>query len=149
MKWPRRAGASGNETTRVRSGELAIAAVFAIGLCTAPTVGDVGGCGTSASSLDLATYSFDRKVIDCQRCKQCGLASDTCKTACTRDAPSNVSWPSSCNPLQHDGDVCIRALKAASCGDYAAFVDDIAPTEPTECDFCHLVTDAGARVGEL
>lgn len=149
MSWSRRAGASASETTGVRTIELTIGAVVAIVLCTAPTVGDVGGCGASATSLDLATYSFDRKVIDCQRCKQCGLTSNTCKTACTRDAPSNVSWPPSCKPIQHDGDVCIRALKAASCDDYASFVDDIAPAEPTECDFCHLITDAGPGVGEL
>jgi hypothetical protein len=149
MKWPRRAGAFANETARVRARDLAIATVVALGFCIAPTVGDVGGCGATASSLDFATYSFDRKVIDCQRCKQCGLTSNTCKIACTRDAPSNVSWPPSCKPLQHDGDVCIRSLRAASCGDYASFVDDVAPAEPTECDFCHLVTDAGPGVGEL
>jgi len=137
MKWPRRAGASANETARVRARDLTIAAAVVLGFCIAPTVGDVGGCGASASSLD------------CQRCKQCGLTSNTCKIACTRDAPSNVSWPPSCRPLQHDGDVCIRSLRAASCGDYASFVDDVAPAEPTECDFCHLVTDAGPGVGEL
>jgi len=149
MKCPRRAGASNREMARVRASELVATAVVAIGLCTAPTVGDVGGCGATATSLDFATYSFDRKVIDCQRCKQCSLPSNTCRTACNRNAPTNVSWPSTCNPLQHDGDVCIRALKAASCGEYASFVDDVAPTEPTECDFCHLVADAGRGVGDL
>ncbi len=42
----------------------------------------------------------------------------------------------------------MRALLAASCSDYASFVDDVAPTVPTECDFCHLGVDASAELGD-
>jgi hypothetical protein len=35
-------------------------------------------------------------------------------------------------------------LEAASCDDYATFVDDFAPAIPSECDFCHLPPEGGA-----
>jgi hypothetical protein len=130
--------------------EIAMGAAVAIGLCTAPTVGDIGGCGVRATSLDMATFADERKQVDCQRCTECGLATMTCRNACDPNAPSDVAWPATCHPLLHDGDVCIRALQAASCGAYASFVDDVAPTEPSECDFCHQELDAGlVGIGEL
>jgi hypothetical protein len=45
--------------------------------------------------------------------------------------------------------VCIDALEAASCSDYASFVSDVAPTEPSECDFCRDIPDGGVIVGEF
>jgi hypothetical protein len=130
--------------------ELALAAVLAVAFGMAPTVGDVGGCGVQASELDARAFALARKEIDCQRCTACGLATSTCAAACDPAAPSRVGWPSSCHPLAHDGDVCLHALRAAGCGDYATFVDDVAPAEPSECDFCHLVPEAGGGgVGEF
>jgi hypothetical protein len=41
-----------------------------------------------------------------------------------------------CIPLVHDGEVCLRALLAASCQDFSEFVRDLEPTAPTECVFC-------------
>ena len=72
-----------------------------------------------------------------------------CANACNPDAPSPVQWPSTCDPLEHDGVVCIDALEAASCSDYASYVSDTAPTEPSECDFCRDIPEAAAPVGEL
>jgi hypothetical protein len=133
---------------RVGRGELAFAAVLAVVFGAAPTVGDVGACGEAASSLDLKAFAAQRKALDCQRCGDCGLTTQACASACDRQAPSPVSFPATCFPLQHDGDVCLRALEAASCQDYASFVSDDAPTVPSECDFCHVVPDA-APLGEL
>jgi hypothetical protein len=133
----------------VRRTEVALAGAIAIALCTAPTVGDVGGCGVQASDLDPATFAAERKLLDCQRCTECALDTNACHVACDPKARSDVAWPSTCHPLEHDGDVCLRALRAASCGDYASFVDDTAPTVPSECDFCHLVPEAGPLGGEL
>jgi hypothetical protein len=127
--------------------EVAFVAVLAAVLCTAPTVGDVGGCGTPATDLPAGAFAAERKALDCQRCTQCELTTNACHTACDPKARSDVGWPATCHPLQHDGDVCLRALRAASCSDYASFVDDTAPTVPTECDFCHLVPEAGPPQG--
>jgi hypothetical protein len=112
-------------------------------LTAAPTVGDIGSCSTTPTLLDEGLYANARKVIDCRRCTECGLTTRTCVRACNQNLPSDVSWPSTCHPLFHDGDVCVRALEAASCSDYAGFVDDVAPTQPSECDFCHLVPEGG------
>jgi hypothetical protein len=114
-----------------------------------PTVGDIGSCGTPATLLDEATFAAQRKQLDCSRCGSCGLMTQTCANACNPQAPSTVGWPSTCQPLQHDGDVCMRALRAASCGDYASFVSDEAPTLPTECDFCRDLPEGGIFGGDL
>jgi hypothetical protein len=123
-------------------------AVLAVGFGMAPTVGDIGGCGVEASDLDPGLFARERKQVDCERCMECGLATSTCTAACNPDASTTVGWPTTCHPLAHDGDVCIRALRAAGCSDYATFVDDVASAEPTECDFCHLVPEASVG-GEL
>ena len=107
-------------------------------LCAAPTVGDVGGCGRTVSDLDTTRFANARKLEDCERCNACGLSTQTCVHACDPKQPSNVFIPQTCRPLFHDGEVCLRALQAASCTDYAAFVDDVAPTNPSECEFCRV-----------
>ena len=129
--------------------ELALAATLALVFGAAPTVGDIGSCGDQASSLDESAFLAARKAVDCSRCTQCGLKSQTCAAACNPDAPGDYGWPSTCFPLQRDGVVCIDALEAASCGDYATYVSDTAPTEPSECDFCRDVPEAGMPVGDL
>ena len=134
---------------RVRRRDLLLCAVLALVFGAGPTVGDVGSCGDQAASLDLATFQAERKAADCRRCTECGITTKTCVAACNPRAPSPVSWPSTCYPLRHDGVVCIDALLAASCAAYASYVDDQAPTVPTECDFCHLIPEAGPTVGDL
>lgn len=133
----------------VRRSELAFAAVLALLFGAAPTVGDVGSCGQPATALDEATFAAERKALDCQKCTQCGLATQTCVAACDPTQPSDVAWPSTCFPLEHDGVVCIDALEAASCSAYASFVSDVAPTVPTECDFCRDLPEGGVTVGDL
>ena len=132
-----------------RRRELAAVAVLALVFGAGPTVGDIGSCGQAATSLDEATFAAQRKALDCAKCTRCGLTTQTCTNACNPDKPSDVAWPDTCFPLQHDGVVCLDALEAASCSDYASFVSDVAPTVPTECDFCLVIPEAGVVVGDL
>jgi hypothetical protein len=122
--------------------DIALAAFVAAVFLAAPTVGDVGGCGKQATDLDAAAYAQAKKDTDCRRCQACGLTTSTCRNACDPQAASDVSFPVTCRPLLHDGEVCLRALEAASCGDYASFVDDTSPSVPSECDFCHVPASA-------
>lgn len=137
----------------VRRRELVLAGVLAVVFGAAPTVGDIGSCGQAATDLDVRSFAAARKQLDCQRCTECGLTTreptaQRCGAACDPTAASDVAFPATCHPLAHDGDVCLRALGAASCADYAAFVDDVAPTVPSECDFCHLVPEGGITAGD-
>ncbi len=115
--------------------------VVAIVFLTAPTVGDVGSCGRTATDLNISAYENARKILDCQRCTDCGLTTKRCKDACNPAVPPEIDVPSTCHPLFHDGEVCVRALEAASCDDYASYVDDVSPSIPGECDFCHVGGD--------
>ncbi|MDP9035410.1 MAG: hypothetical protein M3O50_11440 [Myxococcota bacterium] len=128
----------------IRRGELAFAAVLALAFGAGPTVGDIGSCGRGATELARVSFEQARKNVDCRRCSGCGLTTQTCRSECDADASTRIAWPSTCRPLQHDGEACLRALEAAGCTDYASFVDDFAPTLPTECDFCHVLPDAGS-----
>ncbi len=130
--------------TRGQRRELAALAVLALVFGAGPTVGDVGSCGRTATSLDEAGFAAARKRLDCQRCRECGLSTQHCVRACDPAAPSDVFFPPTCHPLEHDGEVCLDALQAASCGDYAGFVDDSAPSSPTECQFCLVPFDGGS-----
>ncbi len=127
---------------------LALTALAALVFGAGPTVGDIGSCGAQATLLDEGTFTRERKQTDCQRCTSCRLGTRTCSTACDPDSAPTAGWPSTCLPLQHDGDVCLRALEAASCGEYASFVSDTAPTLPTECDFCRDVPEGGFFGGD-
>lgn len=133
----------------VRRRELVVAAVLALVFGAAPTVGDIGSCGQKATPLDEAVFAAQRKELDCQKCTECGLTTQTCVDACDPSKPSDVGWPDTCFPLDHDGVVCIDALEAASCKAYASFVSDVAPTVPTECQFCLDVPEGGVGVGDL
>jgi len=110
-------------------------------LCMAPTAGDVGGCGTEIEALDPLAFALARKDMDCARCKECGLRSARCERACDPARDPETRIPATCQPLKHDGRVCIRALDAASCGSYASYVDDASPSTPTECEFCKVVPE--------
>lgn len=129
-----------------------IVVVVLAGLCMAPTVGDVGGCGREATPLEDADFAYARKSEDCARCEDCGIETERCARACDPAKLPDVALPPTCKPVRHDGEVCLRALHAASCETFATYVDDLAPKTPSECDFCRVsapapppafVTDAG------
>jgi hypothetical protein len=104
--------------------------------CAAPTPGDVGGCGQQAEELDPGRFFELKASIDCDRCGECGLSTNTCRAACARTELPSQSFPADCLPLVHDGEVCLRALLFAGCDDYSEYMADRAPRAPTECDFC-------------
>jgi hypothetical protein len=115
---------------------IALTAIVFVVFGTGPTVGDVGACGKTATELDEASFRHGRKVVDCRRCTACDLATPRCARACDEKDPGDVAFPSTCRPVFHDGEACLRALLAASCSDYARYVDDAAPEVPSECAFC-------------
>lgn len=115
-------------------------------LSAAPTAGDIGSCGQTAVPLDVTKFSRDKEIIDCSRCGECALSSAACKKAC--DKKNDVTpFPEGCFPLVHDGEVCLDALQAASCSDYAGYERDQSPTIPTECNFCPPRGAGGATNG--
>ena len=124
--------------------ELGAIALVALAFVAAPTPGDVGGCGKTATALSPKAFANGRKTVDCRRCTECGLHTQRCARACDPAAPSDVDVPDTCHPIFHDGEVCLDALLAASCSDYAAYVDDVAPATPSECTFCRLLLDGGS-----
>jgi hypothetical protein len=124
--------------------DVALGAVLVAVFCTAPTVGDVGGCGDDPVDVDAQTYAQQRKSVDCERCGECGVSTARCARSCQDGGPGEVSLPDSCKPLEHDVDVCLRALRAASCDTFASYVADVAPESPSECAFCRVArADAG------
>lgn len=106
-----------------------------LAFCTAPTPGDIGGCGQRAEELDPELFFLAKAAEDCERCNECTLATAACSRACNReDLPRE--FPADCLPLVHDGEVCLRALAAASCDAYESYVRDEDREVPTECNFC-------------
>ena len=110
--------------------------LFVLLFCTAPTPGDVGGCGQTPAELDPETFFASKANIDCQRCEECSLTRVSCNNACAHPESYPTEFPEHCLPLVHDGEVCLRALLHASCNDYAAYMSDGSPSVPTECNFC-------------
>lgn len=105
-------------------------------LCLAPTVGDIGSCGQSAVELDATKFFRAKEAIDCAACRECSLDSPLlCAVACDGVTDAQ-SFPEGCLPLVHDGEVCLNALRSASCEDMATYLDSRAPTIPFECNFC-------------
>jgi hypothetical protein len=117
-------------------------AMVALLFLAAPTAGDIGSCNQPLNDLDAAKFFAAKQGVDCERCTECGLMSHVCKRACAA-APVAGTFPHGCDPLEHDGEVCLDALLAASCVDYQGYVADQGATVPTECDFCPP-RDAGA-----
>lgn len=113
----------------------AVLGCVALLLCAAPTPGDVGGCGQDPQELDGETFFDSKANIDCQRCLDCQLTTNSCERACDTSSPL-PAFPEGCAPLVHDGEVCLRALLFASCSDYGGYVADRGPRIPTECNFC-------------
>jgi hypothetical protein len=106
-----------------------------LAFCTAPTPGDVGGCGQEPQELDAETFFWSLQQSQCERCTDCGLSTRACRRACGDDLAQS-SFPADCVPLVHDGEVCLRVMQDGSCSDYEEYMSDIAPSIPTECDFC-------------
>ena len=116
-------------------------------LSMAPTAGDIGGCGAEVKTLDVSSFSFARKDLDCERCRECGIATTRCARACDEAIGAETRIPATCLPLHHDGEVCLRALAAASCEAYASYVDDRSPSTPSECEFCKAAPEAPVGPG--
>jgi hypothetical protein len=118
--------------------------VVALLFLAAPTAGDIGSCNQPADDLDANKFFGTKQDIDCQRCTECGFTTMTCARAC--GSIMGGAFPRGCYPVVHDGEVCLDALLAAGCEAYRDFIDDAAPTVPTECDFCppRPPADAGA-----
>lgn len=114
--------------------KLALACV-ALAFCAAPVPGDVGGCGQEAQELDSVTFFGTKQSIECENCRECGLGTAACQRACGGTLVQTM-FPEDCVPLVHDGEVCLRALLMGSCEDYRGYMSDLAPTVPTECNFC-------------
>lgn len=100
----------------------------------APTAGDIGSCNQDPIDLDPVKFFRAKASIDCARCDECGYQTKACAAACS--TPPARAFPKGCYPLVHDGEVCLDALLAASCGAYGVYIDDDAPVVPTECNFC-------------
>ena len=113
--------------------EVFTLAVLALIFGAAPTVGDVGSCGSTATALDVTAFAAERKALDCTKCTHCGFLTQTCQRACNPNEPSDFSLPATCFPLAHDGVVCLDALQATSCSGYASFISDTAPTQLRSC----------------
>jgi hypothetical protein len=104
-----------------------------------PTAGDIGSCRQEVAELDAGKFFAEKKAIDCGQCIACGFTTTLCQQACNEPLDAALAvFPEECVPLVHDGEVCLNALRHASCDDYAAYIDDAAPTVPTECNFCPL-----------
>jgi hypothetical protein len=105
-------------------------------LCLAPGAGNIGSCGQAAEPLDARKFLELKASIDCSRCDECQIASGVCTAACEGEVPAEAAFPQGCLPLVHDGEVCLDALIAAACDDYARYTADQGATIPTECNFC-------------
>ena len=101
----------------------------------APTAGDIGSCGQPIADLDPLKFFAEKQFYDCQMCTDCGFATQFCELSCD-DIYVETDFPENCFPLVHDGEVCLGALRATSCGDYVNYVGDSQPTTPSECNFC-------------
>lgn len=116
-----------------RSRFLALLALS--GFVAAPVVGDIGSCGQAPEDLDAFKFFVVKDRIDCERCQECGLLTSACARACA-GASRDQQFPAGCYPLAHDGEACLNALDAASCGETESYMADEGATTPTECNFC-------------
>lgn len=123
--------------SKFRSGAVRLAFGACVVLfCAAPTPGDIGGCGQRVQPLGPRPFFEAKKEIDCDKCKECEFDTDFCKSACDPDDEVPRSFPEGCEPIVHDGEVCLNALEATGCGDYEAYVRDQGREAPNECRFC-------------
>ena len=123
-------------TSTSRPSRASIAFVMVLALfAAAPTVGDVGSCNAAVEALDAKAFFTRRLAAECARCDDCGLNTRACIRACDARTEVPTSFPAGCHPVVHDGEVCLHAIDALSCGAASDLVSD-APIVPTECDFC-------------
>lgn len=115
-----------------------VGAALVLVLSMAPAAGNIGSCGQPAEELDAFKFFSAKATVDCTRCAECALFTEQCEAACSEPVSVEVSFPDGCLPLVHDGEVCLDALRASSCDDYAGYVADAGATIPTECNFCPL-----------
>jgi hypothetical protein len=125
---------SGRRPLRHGVVRAALAALFV--LCAAPTPGDIGGCGQRVQPLGAEPFYERKQEIDCEKCKECDFSTDFCDDACDPDHLPRDEFPEGCEPIVHDGEVCLNALEATGCGDYEAYVKDEGREAPNECRFC-------------
>lgn len=104
--------------------------------CLAPTPGDIGGCGQTLEDLDARAFFAAKREVDCDACRECGFRAETCERSCDREEPLADAFETGCFPFVHDGEVCLRALRHSTCEEYEAFISDVNPSVPSECDFC-------------
>lgn len=124
-----------NRGPRSTLGARVVLSLAVLLFCTAPTPGDVGGCGQRAEELDPELFFRAKAATDCERCNECTLATTACSKACNSEGLLR-EFADDCLPLVHDGEVCLRALAAASCDDYERYVRDEQREVPSECNFC-------------
>lgn len=110
-------------------------AVLLAVLCAAPTPGDIGGCGQAPDPLDAELFFSEKAGVDCEKCNECGFSSQHCTLSCSPDLVQSA-FPEGCEPLVHDGEVCLRALRATGCSNYEEYVRDAGRQAPSECLFC-------------
>ncbi|HMY19026.1 MAG TPA: hypothetical protein PKA58_22025 [Polyangium sp.] len=126
----------GTQKGRRRLATLPLTAILLL-FVAAPTVGDIGSCGEQPVELDPKAFFEKKAALDRERCRECAIQSAACTRA--RDPKQTpTEFPKGCYPIVHDGDVCLRALEATDCSEYATFVADQGATIPTECNFCPL-----------
>jgi hypothetical protein len=126
-----------------------VAAVVLALLALAPTVGDIGSCGQSPDDLDPIKFFQAKGGIDLSMCDECSILTERCEKLRFGHIEATEFAPG-CFPHVHDGEVCLNALLASDCDDYAKYMADVGATVPTECNFCPprpgtgAATDAGA-----
>jgi hypothetical protein len=86
--------------------------------------------------LGAEPFFMAKKDIDCEKCHDCDFTTDYCKDACDTEAEVPSDFPAGCEPIVHDGEVCLNALEATGCGEYESYVRDKDPQAPNECRFC-------------
>ncbi|HRI67337.1 MAG TPA: hypothetical protein PK156_24005 [Polyangium sp.] len=127
---------------KVRRGlEMVNLSAILLLVVAAPVVGDIGSCGEQPIELDAKTFFTNKALVDCARCRGCGIITSTCTKAC-EDPPIPTAFPEGCYPIVHDGEVCLHALEATSCSTYESYVSDQGASIPTECNFCPLPSGA-------
>ena len=123
--------------TPLRDGavRLVLATVVVL-FCAAPAPGDIGGCGQRVQPLGPEPFFAAKKEIDCAKCEECSFSTNFCESACDDDVAPQTEFPAGCNPIVHDGEVCLNALEATGCGGYEDYVRDSGRQSPNECRFC-------------